>query len=197
MTSVKCNRVLSPERNRDYLDAMRLVESLSGWLDTTSWIWGGFATDIYAGRILRDHDDLDYLTLNLCQHRERLAQAFSSHGWQTSIVANGDLKLRKGAVKIELGNVEIETVATWTHNGEKGSLCFPAAWLDLQVIEFCGIEVHVVASELQYVLKEHPELLNPGWRLREKDLLDRKYLEEILVKKGIDVYWLYKSVASA
>jgi len=58
------------------------------------------------------------------------------------------------------------------------------------------MEIHVVASELQYVLKEHPELLNPDWVIREKDVLERGYLQDILLKKGIDVCSLHELVIS-
>ncbi len=149
--------MLLSERNQIYLDAMRLIESVSRLLKTTSWVWGGFTTDICMGRMLREHDDLDYLTLNLHQWKVRFEEAFSQHGWQTKNLANGDLKLKKDGIQVQLGNVEFGEVATWTHNGEKGSLLFPAAWLSLDVVEFYGMELHVAAPELQYVLKEHPE----------------------------------------
>src|SRR5574341_676808 len=175
-------------RNQKNLDAMRLVESVSRSLKTVSWIWGGFTTDIFMGRILREHDDLDYLALNLHQLRLRFVEAFSNYGRQAENVVNGDLRLKKEDIKVHLGNVEFGEHAEWTHNGEKGSLLFPISWLSLDVIEFSGTEVHVIATELQYVLKERPELLNPDWLIREKDVLEREYLQEILLKKGIEVY---------
>ena len=184
------------ERNQKNLDAMRLVESVSRSLKTVSWIWGGFTTDIYVGRILREHDDLDYLTLNLHPLKSKFAEAFSSHGWQTENLVNGDLKLKKDSLKVHLGNVEFGEAAKWTHNGEKGSLLFPVSWLNLDVVEFSGMELHVIASELQYVLKDRPELLNPDWLIREKDVLEKEYLQDILVKKGIDVCSLHELIIS-
>ncbi len=184
------------ERNKRYLDVMKLVEGVSRSLRATSWVLGGFVPDIYMGQILREHDDLDYLTLNLRRQKVRLEGAFLACGWQVKGLANGDLKLEKDDIKVQLGNVELGEVARWTHNGEKGSLLFPVSWLSVDVIEFYGMEVHVVAPELQYVLKEHPELLNPGWLIREKDTLDRKCLQDMLAKRGIDVSLLHKSVVS-
>jgi len=58
------------------------------------------------------------------------------------------------------------------------------------------MELHVIASELQYVLKERPELLNPDWLIREKDVLEKEYLQDILVKKGIDVCSLHELIIS-
>ncbi len=184
------------EANQRHLAAMRLIEQVSRSLKTTSWIWGGFATDIHIGRILREHDDLDYLTLNLRPLMGRFEETFSSDGWQIANLANGDLCLKKEGVKMHLGHIELDQVARWTHNGEKGSLLFPVAWLDLEAIEFYEMDVHVVAPELQYVLKEHPELLNPDWLIREKDVLEKEYLRAILLKKGIDLCSLHKLVTS-
>lgn len=182
-------------KDQKSLAAMRLVESVSQSLKTTSWIWGGFTTDIYMGRILREHHDLDYLTLNLHLLKGKFKEAFAGYGWQTEDLENGDLRLTKDDVKIHLGNVELGETARWTHNGDKGSLLFPVSWLNWNVIEFYGIGLHVVAPELQYVLKERPELLNPDWLIRDKDILDREYLRDIL-KKGTDVCSLYKLVTS-
>ncbi len=53
---------------------MRLVEGVSRALNTISWIWGGFVTDIYMGQFLREHDDLDYLTLDLHSLNSKFAE---------------------------------------------------------------------------------------------------------------------------
>ena len=189
--------MLLSKRNHQFLDVMRLVENISSSLKTVSWIWGGFTTDIHIGQILREHGDLDYLTLNLQQLKPMLEEAFSHRGWQSKNLSNGDLKLKKDNLKVELGNVEFDNEFTkWTHNGEKGSLLFPVSWLNPNIIEFLGMELHVIAPELQYVLKEHPELLNPDWLIREKDLIEKKYLQDILVKKKIEVCSLHKLIIS-
>ena len=163
-------------RDWKHLDAMRLVESVSRSLKTISWIWGGFTTDVYAGRILREHDDLDHLTSNLHRSKSEFVEAFSSHGWQTEHLVNGDLRLKKDGIKVHLGNVEVGEVARWTHNGEQGSLLFPASWLNPKVVVFCGIELHVITPELQYVLKAHPGLLNPHRKSRDQDILEKERL---------------------
>ena len=49
------------------------------------------------------------------------------------------------------------------------------------------MEIHVVAPELQYVLKEHPELLNPDWLIKEKDIHDKEHLRDILIQKGTEI----------
>ncbi len=184
------------ERNQKYLDAMWLVENVSRLLNTVSWIWGGFVTDIYTGQILREHDDLDCLTLNLHSLKRKFTDAFTGHGWQVQNLVNGDLKLKKDGVKVHLGNVELSGMAKWTHNGEQGSLLFPGLWLSFEVLKFAGMELHVVAPELQYTLKEHPELLNPNWVLREKDIVEKEYLQGILPERGITICSVHELVIS-
>jgi hypothetical protein len=184
------------ERDQGNLAAMKLIERVSSALNTRSWIWGGFVTDIHLGRILREHHDLDYLTLNLHSLKGKFEEVFAGCGWQTEHLENGDLRLRKDNVKVHLGHVELGEVARWTHNGDKGSLLFPVSWLSGDTTEFCGIDLHVIAPELQYVLKEHPEFLNPDWRIRAHDILEMEYLRDVLLKKGLDVGLLYKLVTS-
>jgi hypothetical protein len=188
--------MLLSERDQQHLDAMALVESVSRSLKTTAWIWGGYTIDIYMGRMLREHDDIDYLTVHLHQLKPEIAERFSQQGWQTKDLVNGDLRLKKDNVKVQLGNVEIGGVLRWTHNGEKGALLFPVSWLSDDVIEFYGMEVHVVAPELQYILKECPTLLNPDWIIREKDILEKEYLQNVLLKKGVDLCSLHEFMRS-
>ena len=182
--------------NQKYLEAMEWVENVSRSLKTISWIWGGFVTDVNVGRLLREHGDLDYLTQNLTLLKDGLAVVFSNHGWQVEYLGNGDIRFIKESIKAHFGNVESGETARWTHNGEKGSLVFPVSWLGTNTVNFMGIEVHVVAPELQYVLKEHPEILNPEWQPRENDLLEKQYLRDILVRKDVDVYLLHKQVVA-
>ena len=174
---------------------MRLVETCSTKLGTTSWIWGGFTVDIYTGRILREHEDLDYLTLNLHNLKSQFTELFESIGWQVQNLDNGDIKLRKDGLKIQLGHVEFTDKAKWTHNGEKGHIYFPIKWLRQEMIRFYGIELHVVEPEFQYVLKEYPEMLNPEWVLREKDIVAKQQLRAILESCGIGVGGLGSQVS--
>ena len=108
------------ERNQTHLDAMRLVEHVSQSLGTISWVWGGYTADIYMDRILREHDDVDYLTLNLHPLQSKIVEMFISHGWQTKNLSNGDLSLKKEGVKMHLGNVEFDELASGRTTVRKG-----------------------------------------------------------------------------
>jgi hypothetical protein len=165
---------------------MQLIESVSWPLNAVSWIWGGFTTDIYMGQILREHDDLDYLTLNLHLLSSQFVEAFLNYGWRAEDLVNGDLKLKKDRVKAHLGNVDVVML-------QSGRIMVREA---LSSSCFMAEPRYVVASELQYVLKERPELLNPDWLIREKDILEKVHLRDILFKKGIDVCSLHKLVTS-
>lgn len=182
-------------KNELNLQAMAVVETCSKNLNTLSWLWGGFTVDIYENRILREHDDLDYLTLNLHKLTPQFIVLFENCGWQAGLLENGDLKLQREGIKIHLGHVEISKKARWTHNGDKGSLWFPQDWLKSKPVNFCGLEIHVVEPEFQYVMLERPQLLNPDWRYREKDLVARKYLRSFLEGKGVAPQSLFGQVS--
>jgi hypothetical protein len=172
-------------RNEPYLSEMELVETFSKNLETTSWIWGGFVVDIYENRILREHDDLDYLTLNLHSLISKFSELFTNSGWQVNVLENGDLKLKGNGIKIHLGHVEVSNKARWTHNGDKGSIWFPFEWLKSTPVIFCGIEVHVVEPEFQFVMLEHPQILNPSWKHRDKDILAQRHLRSLIESEGL------------
>jgi hypothetical protein len=184
------------EQNRKNLAAMQLVQSISERFGTASWLWGGLVADVYHGQMLREHDDLDYLTWNLHTLKPKLVEAFAEAGWQAESLENDDLRLKKDGVKIHLGHVQFIFHAKWTHNGKKGALLFPSEWLRIEPVPFYNLKLHVVEPEFQYVLKEHPELLNPEWTRRRKDLQDKQLLREMLLKKYPDLQHLPTLVLS-
>ena len=86
--------------------------------------------------------------------------------------------------------------ARWHHNGRFGYVDFPAGWLKPEPVAFCGVNVHVVAPELEYVLKSRPRLLNPDWNLEERHRLARDRLAEVLIARGVDLEGLYQQVSA-
>lgn len=181
-------------KNALNLQAMGLVETYSKSLNTFSWMWGGFTIDIFENRILREHDDLDYLTLNLHTLIPQFTTLFENNGWQANLLENGDLKLKREGIKIHMGHVELSDKARWTHNGDEGSIWFPFDWLKLRPVIFCGIEVHVVEPEFQFVMIERPQMLNPNWKHRDKDILAQRYLRSFIESKGITAQSLFEQV---
>ena len=182
------------KKTESIFSVMELVEACSRKLETISWVWGGLTIDIYENRMLREHDDLDYLTLNLHNLIPQLSDLFASCGWQAKVLENGDLKLIREGVKVHLGHVEIADKARWTHNGDKGSVWFPSDWLNFQLVDFCSIEVHVVKPEFQCVMIERPQMLNPNWTLRDKDIVAQEYLRNHFEKRRINPHVLLEQV---
>lgn len=43
-----------------------------------------------------------------------------------------------------------------------------------------NINIHTVKPEFQYVLKLHPEFMNPEWKWREKDIENIKGLRRLI-----------------
>ena len=170
-------------REQDLLHAMAQVEAASNSLHTTSWVWGGLIADIYQGFFLRDHHDIDYLTRDLIKMQQSLTEAFQELGWQIQQLVNGDLKLSKGQIEVQLGNVTFAGEACWTHNGKLGSIFFPASWLRVESMKFYKFEIHAAEPELQYALLSQPQLLNPDWAPREKDRTALSYLRSLLEAK--------------
>jgi hypothetical protein len=172
-------------KNGEFLSAMKQVEAFSTGLHSISWVWGGLTVDIHQGRFLREHHDLDYLTLHLHELVEPLAELFYNTGWQSRRLENADLQIENADLQIHLGHVEFSGEVRWTHNGESGSLFFPAEWFDQRSKRFYDIDVHVVAPEFQYALLDHPELLNPDLISRDKDLVPKTQFKTMLEARGI------------
>ncbi len=167
------------------LSAMKRMEEISSSLETTSWVWGGLTMDIYQGRLLRPHHDLDYITLNLSSLFDLFSRSLRNIGWQVQKLSTGDLQADHQGFTIRLGQLVLSTEACWSHNGDRGSLFFPRDWLGMQAKPFYGFDVHVVAPELQYLLLDHPELLNPEWVARRKDITARSYFLKLLREDGV------------
>ena len=175
---------------------MGFIEEISTEVGTTSFIWGGFTIDIYRGQYLRQHHDIDYLTVNLSTLKPQINRLLNQEGWLVKHIVNGDISATKDGIKIHLGNIYLEKQARWTHNGQEGILCFPSEWLGKNRVNFCGVPIHVVEPEFEYVIKENPKLLNEKWCPREKDLIARRELTKVLTDKKVDLDKLASQVFS-
>jgi hypothetical protein len=168
---------------------MALIESISVELDTRAFIWGGWMPDVYKGRLLREHSDIDYYVIDLHRFLASLHERLFRDSWEVRKELGGYLLCAtRGGVKLHLGHVEIsDRVVEWKHNGVDDSIFFPVDWLGQEPIAFLGVHVHVVKPELGYVLKTSPGLMNPEWTWRDKDQTDIEMLRALLLAKGVDV----------
>jgi hypothetical protein len=178
------------------ISTMQIVEDFSSELKTTSFIWGGFSTEIYRNEISREHDDIDYLTISLYPRIEAFRKLFKVKRWDSRIVGNGDLVLKKNGLSLHFGNIEISDSVKWMHNGENGHVEFPRIWLINKPMCFLNVKVHVVAPEFEYVIKSQPKILNPSWVPRGKDAGAKLILEKILREKNVNLNELHCQVKS-
>lgn len=180
-----------------YLRTLGLLSKFSKIYNTKSYIFGGLTLDIWEGKFLREHDDIDVLCEQMYLHRGMFHDFFSKQGYETKDLENYDFKAIKKEAKIHIGHLEIrDSQVEWKHNGDKGSIIFAKDWLDQKVYHFYDIELFTVKPEFEYVLKTHPELMNPDWVLRQKDLDARERLINLLDDKYGDLDSLYELVAS-
>ena len=183
-------------RNRVLLAGMRLVEAISASVGTISYIWGGFALDIHQGQLLREHSDLDYLTVDLARHKPELAALFARKRWPAKVVSNGDLSPRRSGYRMQLGNITIAgDRVRWTFAGEAGFLEFPRSWLHPGPVRFCGVDVHVVEPEFEYVIKCCPQMFNPDWKARANDDEVRSHIRALLDRRHVDPDELYAQIS--
>ena len=177
---------------------MALIEAISAELGTLAYIWGGWMLDIYKGQFLRDHSDVDCFVVDLYQLFARFGERLFQEGWQVRNPLDGHLLwAEKDGVKLHLGHVEFDdSVVNWKHNGDDGSILFPADWLREDAVKFLGIEVHVVKPEFGYVLKMNPQLMNLDWAPRDKDQADTEVLRAMLLEKQVDLDLLLPQVKS-
>jgi hypothetical protein len=61
-------------------------------------------------------------------------------------------------------------------------------------VNFCGIEVHVLEPEFQFVVIERPQMLNPNWKHRDKDISAQEYLRSFIESKRITPQSLFEQV---
>ena len=178
-----------------YIKTFAFIDSLCEYLGTRAYLWGGWIADVYSGKILREHDDAEHLVVNLYTYRGIIKSVFDSLEWETEILINDDLKVKKGGLKIHFGHLEVRAgKAEWLHNGKLGKIIFPTNWLNNKELCFQNATFHAVKPEFQYVLKLHPEFMNPEWKHRKKDIEDIKVLKKILKGKLSDLETKMKSI---
>lgn len=179
------------------LKAMSTVAAIARELDTRAYLWGGWLSDVLVGRVLREHSDIDYLTVDLRPLVDAFDARLAGQGWEARHALDDCLlAARREGIKLHLGHIHMGTCVDWKHNGDRGSIRFPSDWLHEEPLDFYGLQVHVVEPELGYVLKTHPGLMNAGWEPRDKDRADLQVLQATLIEKRVDLDALASQVIS-
>jgi aminoglycoside-2''-adenylyltransferase len=88
--------------SRRQLAALDLVARLLEALAIDYWLFGGWAVDLYVGRVTRPHDDID-LAIWLDDHR-RIAEILAADGWVHAPAddEDGGTAYKREGVRLEL-----------------------------------------------------------------------------------------------
>jgi len=176
------------DSNLGYLQMMRDVYEVSAACFTKTYIWGGFVIDIFEGKFLREHGDLDGFVENMMSVLERLIIEYESRGYHTDFRKDINmLEIRKGNQHAAFNPLDVDgTVAMWRHIGDQGTVYFPYGWLDKNPRSFYNAKVYTSGLCFEYGFRKIVHLLNPEWNEREKDRIARGYLENKIKEEGID-----------
>lgn len=182
METVKVEKVSG--KNQEYLKMMKDIYHVSEMFGLRSFVWGGFVADIIQGEFTREHGDLDCFTEYLAENWEILQRQYEALGYSVSYMEEfWMLRIEKSGIHASFNSVRnIDGIAHWYHIGPHGTVYFPYDWLDQNPRLFYETPVYTIGEKMAYVLKTSARLLNPEWKLRERDHLDITMLERLLDK---------------
>lgn len=178
---------ISP-RNRIFLQMIRDIWVVSETCSTRTYLWGGFAADIFEGRLLRDHGDLDGFVFNMMAIKDRLIIEYRSRGYEVRFDDKFNmLIIEKNGVHGAFNPLDVDgEVAMWRHIGDKGTVYFPYRWLDGAPRRFYDADVYTSGLRFEYGFRKIVPRLNPQWKQRDKDREALHYLSEKIRGEGID-----------
>jgi hypothetical protein len=186
------------ESNLAYLKLIDDIYEVSAKCSIKTYIWGGLTTDIFEGRFLREHGDLDGFIENMMSKLEHLMMEYENIGYSTEFLNELNMLLiRKGNHHAAFNALDFDgSVAMWRHIGEQGTVYFPASWLDSAPRNFYATKVYTSGLCFEYSLRKIMGDLNPEWKEREKDKLAKAYLEAKIIDQGLDSKFLLKCIWS-
>lgn len=189
---------IQSEKNKQYISLLDDIRNISKELGIKTYIWGGMTIDIWEGRFLREHGDLDGFTENLVENLPYLTEMFQCREYEISF--NNEFlifEVKKGIVHASFNPLKRNAgIAEWQHIGNEGSVYFPYEWLDQKPRDFYNTKVYTSGLKFEYAMKTKIEMLHPKWQLRQKDKDAISYMQEKLKGKNIqeDIYkwfWSY------
>ncbi len=177
------------DKNRLFLDMLRDIDEVNRAVGCKSYVWGGFAVDIFEGRFLREHGDLDLFTQDLLLHRNTLEQAYTERDYTVTFLDRFRiLEIRRGEIHAGMNPLLMQgKTAQWQHIGGEGSLYFPVDWLDATPRMFYDSPAYLAGMRFEYAIKTKTALLYPPQErtLREKDKIAAAYWKKQLQAQGI------------
>jgi hypothetical protein len=174
--------------NRRYLTFLEDICAVSLACKTRTYIWGGFTLDIFEGRFLREHHDLDGFTFNLLELLPELTNQFEQAGYTTTFREDIHmLVIEREGLHAAFNRLDIDgEIAMWRHIGDEGTVYFPVNWLDAAPRDFYSTQVYSAGLQLDYALKTNIRMTHATWELREKDCAAIAQLEEALAARALD-----------
>lgn len=187
------------QSNQGYLELMRDIYEVSVACSTKTYIWGGFTIDIFEGRFLREHRDLDGFIENMMGVLDSLIAHYENRGYSTEFNSYINmLSVRRGDLHAAFNPLDIdEKIAMWRHIGDKGTVYFPYNWLDNTPRTFYNSKVYTSGLCFEYAFRNIYSSLSPEeCKVREKDKIAKEYLETKIKEKGLDIKTILKSIWS-
>jgi hypothetical protein len=90
------------------LAAIGQMDDVLGRLGIPYWLFGGWAVDFHAGRVTRDHADIDMAVW--VSDLDRTKQALGQQDWGVTLdsLEGGYLELRNGSLRLDLTYLELD-----------------------------------------------------------------------------------------
>jgi hypothetical protein len=184
--------------NKNYLNMVNDINTVSKEVGKKFYVWGGFVQDILEGKFIREHKDLDMFAEDLELIIDKVIGVFEKLEYECQY--NNDismLRVDKNNKHIGINPLEIKyDVAIWKHIGQKGFVIFPKDWLDQEPRIFYDTKVLTAGYKFEYTFRKIAKYLNPKWNERDKDKEAKEYYKNILDKNKIKEEDLLKKIWS-
>jgi hypothetical protein len=163
---------------REQLEALSQLHQLLHASGIDYWVFGGWAVDLHARRLTREHDDLDvgaWIT-----DRNQIDALITSEGWEHTPVTGEDgytVYERRG-VRLELAWLAADedgTVYTPLRDGGRGT--WPAGAFGDDIGEVDGVRARMIGLA---ALDEDKSQVHGDERAAAKDRTDREVLAGLL-----------------
>jgi Aminoglycoside-2''''-adenylyltransferase. len=133
--------------NPEQLAALAEIDQLLQSHGIAYWLFGGWAVDFHAGRVTRQHEDLDLAVRSA--DRERVADLLTSRSWQPLPDASGDgyTCYARGAVRVDVTFLATDDRGRVYTPLEDGRGEWPERTFGEDVLHLHGISARVISRE--------------------------------------------------
>lgn len=137
-------------KTSDATDQLAALAELDHLLDKhriTYWLFGGWAVDFHAGRVTREHGDIDVAVWRAdC---DRLDQLLVGHAWMNVPDAGEDgyTCYERGAVRLEVAFLARDDTGHVYTPLREGRGEWPDATFGEDILELLGVRAHVIRLE--------------------------------------------------